>query len=122
MAWRSASTGWTWQPSRGYAFLAQTVDYTGYAVVILGLLAAVACGLGSRFVNVGSGFVRATGIAAIGTCVFFVLGGVALSMLNPAWHTSAAETSPLSLATAAATTALPVWMVYSGTRCLRATA
>ncbi|MET7423971.1 permease prefix domain 1-containing protein [Dactylosporangium sp. NPDC005555] len=123
VAWRSAATGWTWQPSRGYALLAHTVDYAGYAVVILGVLAAVACGVGSRYVSVGSGFVRATGIAAIGVCAFFVLGGAALSLLSPAWHTTTTGGfSPLDLASAAVTTTTPVWMVYSGLRCLRASA
>jgi hypothetical protein len=121
VAWRSAATGWTWQPGRGYALLANTVDYAGYTVVLLGVLAALACGLGSRYVTVGTGFVRATGIAAIATCAFFLLGGLALSLLSPAWQTSTASTaSPLSLLTSAITATTPLWMVYSGLRCLRA--
>ncbi|MEV4509651.1 permease prefix domain 1-containing protein [Dactylosporangium sp. NPDC049525] len=120
VAWRSAATGWSWHPGRGYAFLAHTVDYAGYAVFVLGLLAALACGVGSRYVSVGSGFVRATGIAAIGTCAFFVVGGMALSLLSPAWHTAAANPSPLALAASAITAATPLWMVLSGLRCLRA--
>lgn len=122
VAWRSAATGWDWRPGRGYIFLAQTVDYTGYAVVLLGLLAAVACGIGSRYVSVGSRFVRATGVAAIVTCAFFVGGGMALSLLSPAWQTTATATvaSPLALAATAITATTPVWMVYSGLRCLRA--
>lgn len=122
VAWRSAAGGWNWQPGRGYAFLAQTVDYAGYTVVVLGLLAALACGIGSRYVNVGSRFVRATGIAAIATCAFFVLGGMALSLLSPAWHTIATAGTPVDLTSAAITAATPIWMVYSGLRCLRATA
>jgi hypothetical protein len=123
VAWRSAATGWTWQPGRGYALLAHAVDYTGYAVVLLGLLAAFACGAGSRFVTVGSGFVRVTGIAAITVCAFFIAGGTALSLLSPTWHAATtASFSPLTLAATAVTSATPVWMVYSGLRCLRATA
>ncbi|GAA1555340.1 hypothetical protein GCM10009827_090190 [Dactylosporangium maewongense] len=123
VAWRSAATGWSWQPSWGYMVLARTVDYAGYSVVLLGLLAAVACGAGSRFVSVGGGFARATGMAAIGVCAFFVLGGAALSALSPTWHaTTSASLSPPALAAAVITTATPVWMVYSGLRCLRAAA
>ncbi len=120
IAWRSAATGWTWQPGRGYAFLAQTVDFTGYAVVLLGLVAALVCGIGSRHLNVGSRFVRATGVATIAVCAFFVAGGTALSVLSPAWQTTASLASPLALAVTAVTAATPVWMVYSGFRCLRA--
>ncbi|WP_327006104.1 permease prefix domain 1-containing protein [Dactylosporangium sp. NBC_01737] len=120
VAWRSAATGWHWQPGRGYALLAQTVDYAGYTVVVLGLLAALACGIGSRYVTVGSGFVRATGVAAIGTCAFFVVGGMTLSLLSPAWHTTTTDASPLALASAAITAVTPLWMVLSGLRCLRA--
>jgi hypothetical protein len=119
MAWRSAATGWDWHPGRGYALLARTVDYTGYTVVVLSLLAALACGVGARYVNVGSAFVRATGVAAIAVCTFFVLGGTVLSALSPAWHTTT-STSPLDLTAAAITTATPLWMVLSGLRCLRA--
>lgn len=122
LAWRSAATGWTWQPDRGYALLAHTVDFTGYAVVLLGLLAALACGAGSRYVSVGRAFVRATGVATIAVCAFFVLGGLLLSVLSPAWHMSTTVFSPLALAAAAITSATPAWMIYSGLRCLRATA
>lgn len=120
IVWRSAATGWTWRPGQGYMFLARTVDYTGYTVVLLGLLAALACGIGSRYVSVGSRFVRATGVAAIATCAFFVAGGTALSLLSPAWHTTASLASPLAFAASTLTAATPVWMVYSGLRCLRA--
>jgi hypothetical protein len=119
-AWRSAATGWTWHPGRGYAFLARTVDYSGYTVVVLGLVAALACGLGSRYVTVGRPFVRATGIAAIAICAFFVLGGATLSLLSPAWHTTTTDTSPVALAASAITAATPLWMILSGLRCLRA--
>lgn len=120
ITWRSAAGGWNWQPGRGYAFLAHTVDYAGYTVVVLGLLAAFACTVGSRYVTVGRTFARATGIAAITTCAFFVLGGTALSLLSPTWHTTAAAASPLSLTSATITAATPLWMVLSGLRCLRA--
>ncbi|GAA3253956.1 permease prefix domain 1-containing protein [Dactylosporangium siamense] len=119
-AWRSAATGWTWHPGSGYLFLARTVDYAGYTVVVVGLLTALACGVGSRYVNAGRTFVRTTGIAAIAICAFFVLGGAALSLLSPAWHTTATNTSPLALTTSAITAATPLWMVLSGLRCLRA--
>ncbi|MDG6104724.1 hypothetical protein Daura_05770 [Dactylosporangium aurantiacum] len=121
ITWRSAAGGWSWQPSRGYAFLAHTVDYAGYTVVALGLLAALACTIGSRYVTVGRSFARATGIAAITTCAFFVLGGMALSLLSPAWHTTATVMSPLAVTSATITAATPLWMVLSGLSCLRAT-
>jgi hypothetical protein len=120
MAWRRAATGWTWQPDRFYSILARVVDYTGYAVVVGALLAALACGVGGRYVDVGGSFVRATGIAAIGICAFFILGGATLSLLSPAWHTTGAAMTPLSLAASAVTAALPAWMTYSGLRCVRA--
>jgi hypothetical protein len=119
LAWRRAATGWTWQPDRFYAILAHVVDYTGYAVVVAALLAALVCGIGSRYVDVGRAFVRATGIAAIGICVFFVVGGMALSLLSPAWHSAGTAMTPLSVATSMLTVALPVWMTYSGLRCVR---
>ncbi|MER7007757.1 permease prefix domain 1-containing protein [Dactylosporangium sp. NPDC000555] len=120
LAWRHAATGWTWQPGGAYAILANTVDYVAYAVVAAALLVAVACGIGSRYVDVGRAFVRATGIAALGVVVFFVLGGVALSAFSPMWSGHTDGTSPLSIAASTLTMTLPAWMAYSGLRCMRA--
>jgi hypothetical protein len=120
VAWRTASTGWGWQPSAWYSLLAGTVDYASYLTVAAGLVAAIACGVGSRYVEVGRAFVRATGIAAIGIVGFFIAGGLALSAFSPMWDSGHTVTSPLSLASSALTAALPLWMVYSGTRCVRA--
>ncbi|MFG2036530.1 permease prefix domain 1-containing protein [Dactylosporangium sp. NPDC048998] len=131
LAWRHAATGWTWQPGRAYAILANTVDYAAYAVVAGALLAALACGIGGRYVSVGRKFVRATGIAAIGIVGFFIAGGILLSAFSPTWTTwttwttwsgHTGGTSPLSMAAATLTMTLPAWMAYSGLRCVRASA
>ncbi|GAA0720433.1 permease prefix domain 1-containing protein [Dactylosporangium roseum] len=122
IAWRTAATSWSWQPDRFYAILANTVDYAGYAVFVGALLAAATCGIGTRFRTVGRPFARATGIAAITVVGFFLLGGAALSLLSPAWHTATLAATPLGLTSAAITTALPAWMLYSGFRCIRAAA
>lgn len=119
LAWRRAAVGWTWQPDPFYSLLARTVDYAGYAVLITGLLAAVACGVGSRYVPVGRGFAKATGVAAIGVCAFFVVGGLVLSWLSP-WHGAVSAATPIELLSAVVTGALPIWMVWSGLRCVRA--
>lgn len=122
VAWRTAAVDWTWQPNRFYMVLANTVDYAGYAVFFGALLAALVCGIGTRYINVGRRFVRATGIAVLATVAFFVPASMALSTLSPAWHTtaSAASTTPLQLLATTVTGALPLWMVYSGLRCVRA--
>ncbi|MEV8517296.1 permease prefix domain 1-containing protein [Dactylosporangium sp. NPDC051484] len=120
LTWRHAATGWAWQPGRAYAILANTIDYAAYAVVAGALLAVVACGIGTRYVAVGRGFVRATGIAAIGVVAFFVLGGIALSAFSPMWNGHTDGTSPLSIAASTLTMTLPAWMAYSGLRCVRA--
>jgi hypothetical protein len=122
LAWRSAATGWTWQPNRAYSVLAHTVDYAAYTVVVGALLVALACGIGSRYVDVGRSFVRATGIGAIAVVGFFVVGGLVLSAFSPAWDTQGGATSPMSLAASAVTMSLPAFMAYSGLRCVRASA
>jgi hypothetical protein len=121
VAWRRAAVAWDWHPGRAYEILARTVDYGTYTVVLGALLAALACGIGSRYVNVGRTFVRATGIAAIGVVAFFSVGGVLLSAFSPTWgqHNTGGATS-LSLAASAVTFALPAVMTYSGLRCVRA--
>ncbi|WP_432986224.1 permease prefix domain 1-containing protein [Dactylosporangium sp. CA-233914] len=120
IAWRRAATGWTWQPGHAYTVLANTVDYATYVVVAGALLATLACGIGSRWVGVDRSFVRATGIAAIGIVAFFIAGGLLLSMFSPMWgaHQSG-DASALPAAASAITISLPVWMTYSGLRCLR---
>ncbi|MFI5906925.1 permease prefix domain 1-containing protein [Dactylosporangium sp. NPDC051541] len=119
VAWRSAATGWHWEPSRAYLWLAGAVDYASYAAVLAAVLAAAACGIGSRYVDVGRAFVRATGLAAIAVVTFFIAGGALLTLFSP--HTGGTG-SPLSLAASAITLSLPAWMVYSGLRCVRASA
>nr|BFE63062.1 hypothetical protein GCM10020063_075880 [Dactylosporangium thailandense] len=121
LAWRRAAVGWSWEPSRAYLILAHTVDYATYAVVVGALLAALACGIGSRYVDVGRRFVRATGIAAIATVGFFAVGGVLLSAFSPTWgHGNAGGAAGLNLAASAVTFALPAVMTFSGLRCVRA--
>ena len=115
LVWRSAADGWTWRPSPGYLLLSQIVDYTGYAVLGGGLMAALLCGIGSRYLDVGSRFVRTTGIATITVCVFFMVGGGALSLLSPTME----GFTPLSVFSTVLSAALPLWMVSSGLRCLR---
>jgi hypothetical protein len=118
LAWRRAATGWTWEPNRAYSMLANLVDYTAYAVVAGALLAALACGIGSRYVNVGRSFVRGTGIAALAVVVFFAAGGIVLTLFSPFGHHHG-TTSLLSATAAAVTYTVPLWMSYSGLRCLR---
>jgi hypothetical protein len=123
IAWRHAAPGWNWTPGRAYLVVAELVDYAGYAVVIGALLAALACGIGSRYVDVGRSFVRATGIAALGVVGFFVAGGALLSAFSPTWSGLAGSaTTPLGLTASAITMSLPAWMAYSGLRCVRASA
>ncbi|GAA2598889.1 hypothetical protein GCM10010399_31870 [Dactylosporangium fulvum] len=122
IAWRTAATTWSWQPDRFYTILANTVDYASYVVFAGALLAAATCGIGTRFLVVGRPFAHATGIAAITVVGFFLLGGAVLSLLSPAWHTAVPGATPLDMASAAITAALPAWMVYSGFRCIRAAA
>jgi hypothetical protein len=117
LAWRHAAPGWNWEPGRAYLMLADAVDYAGYAVVLLALLAALACGIGSRYLAVGRPFVRATGLAAIGVVAFFIAGGALLTAFSP--H-SGGLGSPTALAASAVTMSLPAWMAYSGLRCVRA--
>ncbi|WP_433215484.1 permease prefix domain 1-containing protein [Dactylosporangium sp. CS-047395] len=121
VAWRRAATGWNWEPGPAYMVLANAVDYATYVVVAGALLAAVACGIGSRYVEVGRRFVRATGIGAISVVAFFVAGGMLLSAFSPTWggHPSG-EASGLSLAASVITVVLPAVMTYSGLRCVRA--
>jgi len=121
LAWRSAATGWTWQPNRAYAVLANAVDYTAYAVVAGALLAALACGIGSRYVDVGRSFVRATGIAAIAVVAFFAAGGLLLTAFSPFGHHHG-TTTLVSLTAQVVTVAAPAVMSYSGLRCVRAAA
>ncbi|WP_433056971.1 permease prefix domain 1-containing protein [Dactylosporangium sp. CS-033363] len=121
VAWRQAATGWNWQPGPAYMVLANAVDYATYVVVVGALLAAVACGIGSRYVDVGRRFVRATGIGAIGVVAFFVAGGTLLSAFSPTWSAhQTASASDLSMAASALTVVLPAVMTYSGLRCVRA--
>lgn len=121
VAWRRAAVAWNWQPGRGYQILAHTVDYATYAVVLGALLAALACGIGSRYVDVGRAFVRATGIAAIGVVAFFIVGGTLLSAFSPTWGQENTDgATSLSLVASAVTFGLPALMTYSGLRCVRA--
>ncbi|WP_433083846.1 permease prefix domain 1-containing protein [Dactylosporangium sp. CA-052675] len=121
VAWRRAAVAWSWEPGRAYLVLARTVDYATYAVVVGALLAALACGIGSRYVDVGRRFVRATGIAAITTVAFFAVGGVLLSVFSPTWgHGNTGGAGDLSLAASAITFTLPAVMTFSGLRCVRA--
>jgi hypothetical protein len=120
LAWRRAATGWTWQPNEAYSVLARLVDYTAYSVVAGALLAALACGIGTRYVNVGRSFVRGTGLAAIGVVLFFAAGGILLTLFSPLGHQHG-----ISLTGTAAhviTYTVPFWMAYSGLRCVRAAA
>ncbi|GAA3304953.1 hypothetical protein Dvina_06990 [Dactylosporangium vinaceum] len=117
VAWRSAAPGWNWEPSRAYLWLAGAVDYASYAAVLGALLAAVACGIGSRYVAVGRAFVRATGLGAIAVVAFFIAGGTLLTLFSP--HTGGTGSAP-TIAASAVTLSLPAWMVYSGLRCVRA--
>ncbi|MGI5244994.1 permease prefix domain 1-containing protein [Dactylosporangium sp. CA-139066] len=122
LAWRSAATGWTWEPGRAYAVLANLVDYTAYAVVAGALLAVLACGIGTRYVNVGRSFVRGTGIAAFAVVAFFAAGGILLTLFSPFGHQHSGSTSLLSAAAHLVTYTVPLWMAYSGLRCVRAAA
>ncbi|GGM89376.1 permease prefix domain 1-containing protein [Dactylosporangium sucinum] len=121
LAWRGASTGWSWEPDRFYAVLANTVDYASYAVFAGALLAALACGIGTRFVTVGRQFARVTGIAALATVAFFAVGGTLLSALSPTWDAAGAATgSPLQLVSNSLALTLPGCMIFSGLRSIRA--
>ncbi|MEV6926439.1 permease prefix domain 1-containing protein [Dactylosporangium sp. NPDC051485] len=123
LAWRREATSWTWQPDHLYTLLANTVDYAAYAVVAAALLAALACGIGARYVTVGRTFARATGIAAISVVAFFIAGSILLSAFSPAWTShSGAGISAWHAVASALTMTLPVWMTVSGLRCVRAAA
>ncbi|WP_238017066.1 permease prefix domain 1-containing protein [Dactylosporangium sp. AC04546] len=121
MAWRSASTGWSWEPDRFYAVLANTVDYASYVVFAVALVTALVCGIGTRFVTVGRRFARATGVATLAAVAFFAIGGMLLSALSPTWDTAVVMPgSPLQLVSNALALALPAGMIFSGLRSIRA--
>ena len=118
LAWRSAATGWTWQPNTAYMLLAHLVDYASYAVLGGSLLAAIACGPFLRYVRAGRAFVRATGLGALATCGFFAIGGLLLTAFSP--FSLSLPSGGIGLAAAAITWSLPACVIYSGRRCLRA--
>lgn len=125
ITWHNDASGSTWQPDRFYSILASTVDYASYAVVAGALVAALACGIGSRYFEVGRRFARAIGIGAIGVVGFFALGGSVLAALAPAWHSGAHHHAPmplLEIGWPVVVAVLPAWMTYSGVRCVRSSA
>lgn len=117
LAWRHQAAGWHWQPAAWYGTLARLVDYAGYAVLGTALLIAVGLGVGSRFVRAGRGAVRATGLGALAACLFFLVGGLVLTVASP--MRLSLPTSLTAVALSLASFAPPAWVVASATRCLR---
>jgi len=117
-AWRSLPPHPWWRPGPGYAFVAHLVDVVGPLTVTLALLAAVGCGVGSRYIRAAR-LPRAVGAFALAVYAFFTLAGLYLTVAGPLPATllAGAALGPwLALFGAA-----PVWMVVNARRCLVAT-
>ena len=104
------------QPGAAFALLNPLMSWLGAAGLFGSLLAALACGLGVRYVGMRRRLTAATGVFALAAAGVFAIGGVLMTLLGP--------TPALSLAGlpwVAAVLVLPMALVArSGKRCLNA--
>jgi hypothetical protein len=121
LAWKVAARGVDWQPNAAYGAVANAVDIAGYASALVGAaLALLASGVGARWLPVGARFTRATGVFALGVYGFFVVASTVLTAFSPIARAMFADGTGVLLA--AVCWVLPLAMVVSGRRCLRAAA
>jgi hypothetical protein len=116
-AWRSLGPQPGWQAGPVYAFVAHLVDWAGGLTVTLAVLAAVACGVGSRYVGPAA-LPRAVGAFALTAYAFFTVTGLFLTLAGPLPWTLL--TGALVLPWAALFGVAPMWMVVNARRCLAA--
>jgi hypothetical protein len=115
--WRSLAQGWAWSPGHGYRLLARAVDVAGGVAVAVALLAALAFGVGARYVGTRPDMVRATGRLVLVFDALLVLAGLALTGLNPA--TRSLEGGGMLWALCAFSAIPAAWVAASARRCLR---
>jgi len=86
-AWHSVAAGradpGSEQAAPGYAFMAQSVEWLGGVAIVGALLAALACGIGLRYLGDLHALTRAIGVFGFAVSVCFVLFGLALTVLSP---------------------------------------
>jgi hypothetical protein len=100
----------------GYAVLDAMTSWLGTAAVLATLVAAVACGVGVRYVHDRRLAVLATGYLAYAVAAVFVVTGLLMVVFGPT-----EALSPAGLPLYAVGLALPMaWVAMSGRRCLRA--
>jgi HAAS len=116
VAWRSLN--FTWRPNAAYALLATTVDWVGFATLVVAALTLLACGIGARWTRVDRRIARVAGVAGLAICGFFVTASVALTAFSPLAGLLGA-TAP-GLAVMAAWCAAPSVIAASAGRCLQA--
>jgi hypothetical protein len=115
--WRSLPPHPQWRAGPGYAFVAHLVDRVGPLAVVLALLAALACGVGSRYVPVAA-LPRVVGGFALSVYAFFTVAGLYLTLAGPL--PSTLLTGALILPWLALFGVAPMWMAINARRCLAA--
>jgi hypothetical protein len=110
---------WVSHPGPGYVLVEQGVEWLGVVAMLSALLAALACGIGTRYLGVGTRLTRVTGVFALAVSVVFALLGSFLGLL------SAEARSLLNIPGVLWTLAfllIPLgWVALSARRCLTAT-
>lgn len=112
---------WVSRPGPGYALADQAVEVLGVAAVVGGLLAALGCGIGIRFLRAshltaGRRLARVTGVFALAVALVFALLGVFLSAVSAEARSTL---NPPGVLWTVAFLLLPMgWVALSGRRCL----
>jgi hypothetical protein len=114
-AWRSLPPHPAWRPVPGYALVAHLVDWAGGLAIALALLAALACGVGSRYVRAAA-LPRAVGAFGLTAFAFFTAAALFLTLAGPLPWTPLAGV--LIVPWAALFWVAPMWMVVNARRCL----
>jgi hypothetical protein len=116
--WRATEVAASGRTGPGYALVNQLVIWFGGASIAVSLLAALACGIGVRYLGVRRGMARAAGIFALTVAGFLTATGLLLTLLGMAPESLLA---PTGLPWTTAFLLVPMAVLgFSARRCLTA--
>lgn len=118
IVWGSAlqqvTSGWARGSGLAYVVVEAAMKWLGLAAFIGSLLAALACGVGVRYLGARRGFARAAGLLALAVSGFVALAGTVLAALSPR------VVPVMALLWLTVFLAVPItWVAASARRCLR---